>query len=203
VFFRLQLTYKGLGPTASLFIPVPMKDISGMLMSGRSVRSSIQNLILKATPGKKNSSIWSLKLNQLTSDHGWDTLANRDYLADIIGVFKKKGIRVSIFVDPDEQMIEGAAQTGTDRIELYTEAFAENYRSDPEKAIAPYIKAAEKAKQLDLGINAGHDLDLHNLAFLHSRIPWIEEVSIGHALISDALYFGLENVIQLYKRQLK
>jgi len=141
-------------------------------------------------------------LDQLTSDHGWDTKKHREYLQNIIGVFHEKGIRVSIFVDPDLSMVEAAALTGTDRIELYTEAYARDYQADKRKAVAPYLEAAKLAKSLDLGINGGHDLDLNNLAFLHQNIPWMEEVSIGHALISDALYFGLENAIQLYKRQL-
>jgi len=141
-------------------------------------------------------------LDQLTSDHGWDTKKHREYLQNIIGVFHEKGIRVSIFVDPDLSMVEAAALTGTDRIELYTEAYAREYQADKRKAVAPYLEAAKLAKSLGLGINGGHDLDLNNLAFLHQNIPWMEEVSIGHALISDALYFGLENAIQLYKRQL-
>lgn len=142
-------------------------------------------------------------LGQLTSDHGWDTLKNRDYLREMIGVFKKVGIRVSIFVDPLDEMIEGAALTGTDRIELYTEAYARQYATgNREKAIVPYVGAAKKAKELGLGLNAGHDLDLHNLKFFKQHIPWLDEVSIGHALISDAIYLGLENAIQLYKRQL-
>ena len=142
-------------------------------------------------------------LGQLTSDHGWDTLTHFSYLEDIIKVFKEKGIRVSIFVDPVEKMVEGAAKTGTDRIELYTEAYAHQYQSNREKAIEPYLASAKLAKSLGLGINGGHDLDLNNLAFLHQQIPWIDEVSIGHALISDALYYGLENAIQLYQRQLR
>jgi pyridoxine 5-phosphate synthase len=141
-------------------------------------------------------------IGQLTSDHGWDTIEHLGYLKKTISLFKENGIRVSIFVDPNEKMVEGAAETGTDRVELYTEAYAKNYLLDREKAILPYVLAAEKAKTLGLGVNAGHDLDLHNLAWLHSRIPWMEEVSIGHALICDALYFGLENAVQLYKRQL-
>ena len=141
-------------------------------------------------------------LDQLTSDHGWDTIKHREYLQNIIGVFHEKGIRVSIFVDPDLSMVEAAAITGTDRIELYTEAYARVYPTDKEKAVTPYLEAGKLAKSLGLGINAGHDLDLQNLAYLHKNIPWMEEVSIGHALISDALYFGLENAVQLYKRQL-
>ncbi|WP_460683777.1 pyridoxine 5'-phosphate synthase [Niabella aquatica] len=141
-------------------------------------------------------------LGQLTSDHGWDTVAHRDYLTHIIGVFKAAGIRVSIFVDPDERMVEGAAATGTDRIELYTEGYAGHYHKDRNKAIEPYIKAAKRAQELGLGLNAGHDLDLKNLGFFASCIPWLDEVSIGHAIICDALYLGFENSIQLYKRQL-
>jgi pyridoxine 5-phosphate synthase len=141
-------------------------------------------------------------LGQITSNHGWDTIANKDYLTDIIGVFKKAGIRVSIFVDPDIKMVEGAAETGTDRIELYTEGYASHYHQGKELAIAPYIQAAEAAQKLGLGLNAGHDLDLHNLQYFAQNIPGLMEVSIGHALISDALYYGLENTIQMYLRQL-
>lgn len=143
-------------------------------------------------------------LGQLTSDHGWDTIKNKDYLEDIISVFKKAGIRVSIFVDPDVNMVEGAASTGTDRIELYTEGYAKQYAAgNRQSAVAPYVAAAKKAKELKLGLNAGHDLDLTNLKFLKETIPWLDEVSIGHALICDAIYLGFENAIQLYKRQLQ
>ncbi len=142
-------------------------------------------------------------LGQLTSDHGWDTITEQAYLKDIIGVFKKAGIRVSIFVDPNEKMVEAAATTGTDRIELYTEMYAKQFaEGNKEHGIAPYINAAGTAKDLGLGINAGHDLDRFNLAYLVKEIPYINEVSIGHALICDALYLGLENTIQLYKRAL-
>ncbi|MGN6248383.1 MAG: pyridoxine 5'-phosphate synthase [Ginsengibacter sp.] len=143
------------------------------------------------------------ELGQLTSDHGWDTIKNKDYLIDIISVFKKAGIRVSIFVDPVIEMVEGAKETGTDRIELYTENFATEFqKGNKENAIKPYNSAAKRAVELGLGINAGHDLDLHNLKYFAQNIPALLEVSIGHALISDALYFGLENTVQLYKRQL-
>ena len=138
----------------------------------------------------------------ITSCSGWDTIKFQDYLTEIISVFKEKGIRTSIFVDPKIEMIGGAAVCGTDRIELYTEDYATNYLSNKEKAIAPYIEAAKKAAELDLGINAGHDLSLENLAFFSKEIPNLAEVSIGHALISDALYLGLENSIQMYKRLL-
>lgn len=139
---------------------------------------------------------------QLTSDHGWDTIQHREYLQKMIARFKDAGIRTSIFCDPDLRMVEGAAATGTDRIELYTEAYARNFVHDREKAIAPYREAAELARSAGMGINAGHDLDLHNLGFLAKNISGLDEVSIGHALICDALYLGLENTIQLYKRAL-
>ena len=142
-------------------------------------------------------------LGQLTSDHGWDTIKEQAFLKEIIGVFKQAGIRVSIFVDPNEKMIEAAATTGTDRIELYTEMYAKQFaEGNKENGIVPYITAAAAAKDLGLGINAGHDLDRFNLAYLVKEIPYIDEVSIGHALICDALYLGLENTIQLYKRAL-
>ncbi len=140
---------------------------------------------------------------QLTSDHGWDTVKHLAYLKEIITVFKKAGIRVSIFVDPDLHMIEGAANTGTDQIELYTESYARDYVAGKEKAVAPFVAAAKKAAEMGLGINAGHDLNLQNLSFFAKAIPSLHEVSIGHALISDALYFGLENTVQMYLRQLK
>lgn len=139
---------------------------------------------------------------QLTSDHGWDTIANAQYLRETIQVFRSAGIRVSIFVDPVIEMINGAADTGTDRIELYTEGYAREYLINKEKAIAPYNAAAIRANELGLGINAGHDLDLQNLAYFAQHTPGLLEVSIGHALIADALYLGYENTIQLYKRQL-
>ncbi len=142
-------------------------------------------------------------LGQLTSDHGWDTIKNKEYLIEIVGVFKKAGIRVSLFVDADEKMVSGAQETGTDRVELYTENYATQFANgNKESAIADYILAAKKANELGLGINAGHDLDLHNLKYFAENIPGLAEVSIGHALICDALYFGLENTVQLYKRQL-
>lgn len=142
-------------------------------------------------------------LGQITSNHGWDTVKNRDYLREIIAVFKNAGIRVSIFVDPVIAMVEGAAETGTDRIELYTEAYAHGFAAgNKEAAVAPYAAAAKRAVELGLGLNAGHDLDLHNLKYFAQNIPGLDEVSIGHALISDALYLGLENTVQLYKRQL-
>jgi pyridoxine 5-phosphate synthase len=138
----------------------------------------------------------------ITSNAGWDTVKNRSYLTDIVSTFKKEGIRTSLFVDTDPVNIENAALTGTDRVELYTEPYAMMFNNNAPEAIAPFIKAAELAREAGLGLNAGHDLNLDNLRYFHINIPWIEEVSIGHALISDALYLGLENTIQMYKRQL-
>jgi pyridoxine 5-phosphate synthase len=142
-------------------------------------------------------------LNQLTSDHGWDTIANKDYLRAVIGVFKAKGIRTSIFVDPVVAMVKGALGTGTDRIELYTEAYAKNFHAGKEAAIAPYVDAARAAEQIGIGVNAGHDLDLDNLAYFAQNVPGLLEVSIGHALICDSIYFGLENTVMMYKRELE
>ena len=138
----------------------------------------------------------------ITSCAGWDTVKFQDYLKEIISIFKEKGIRTSVFVDPKIEIIEGAKKCGTDRIELYTEDYATNYLSNKEKAIAPYVEAAKKATELGLGINAGHDLSLENLEYFAKEIPNLAEVSIGHALISDAIYLGLENTIQMYKRLL-
>ena len=143
-------------------------------------------------------------LGQLTSDHGWNTIEHKDYLIETIAIFKAVGIRVSIFVDPIIEMVAAAALTGTDRIELYTEGYATAYAAGQRTtAIAPYIAAAEKAIALGLGINAGHDLDLNNLQYFKQHIPGLNEVSIGHALVCDALYVGYENAIQLYQRQLQ
>jgi pyridoxine 5-phosphate synthase len=141
-------------------------------------------------------------LGQLTSNHGWDTIKHQQYLREMVALFKNAGIRVSIFVDPIVELVEAAASTGTDRIELYTEAYAHNFYDNKEKAVLPFVAAAKKAHELGLGINAGHDLDLHNLKYFAHSIPGLLEVSIGHALISDALYLGLENTIQMYLRQL-
>lgn len=141
---------------------------------------------------------------QLTSDHGWDTVTHQQYLKEMVSIFKNQGIRVSLFVDPVAEMITAAKETGTDRVELYTEQYASHYQSgEKEKAIAPYYQAAMVAKELNLALNAGHDLDHNNLGYFHQQIPWIQEVSIGHALICDSLLWGLENTIQLYKRELQ
>jgi len=142
------------------------------------------------------------KPDALTSNAGWDTITHEDFLRKIVSELKQSGARVSIFVDPDPHMVEGAKKVGADRIELYTEPYASHFYKNKEAAIAPYVQAARTAIQLGLGINAGHDLDLQNLKFLKQNIPHLDEVSIGHALICDALYFGLENTIQLYLREL-
>jgi pyridoxine 5-phosphate synthase len=140
---------------------------------------------------------------QLTSDHGWDTLRHKDYLTAMVALFKKAGIRTSLFVDPVIDMIAGAAETGTDRIELYTEGYAIAFAEGNKNGVDAYAAAAKKANELGLGINAGHDLDLNNLRYFAQHIPGLLEVSIGHALICDAIYLGFENAIQLYKRQLQ
>lgn len=140
--------------------------------------------------------------NQLTSNHGWDTIKHHSFLKEVISIFKSRGIRVSIFVDPIIDMIESAQTTGTDRIELYTESYAAGYIDNKEKAVEPFVKAAAKAHELVLEVNAGHDLDLQNLAYFSQSIPTLKEVSIGHALICDAISMGLENAVALYKRQL-
>jgi pyridoxine 5-phosphate synthase len=141
-------------------------------------------------------------LNQLTSNHGWDTITHKRYLQDMVKSFKDAGIRVSLFVDPLTDMIEAAAETGTDRVELYTEAYATHYNQGIELAAAPYIQAAQMAQKVGLGLNAGHDLDLKNLKYFAQHVPGLQEVSIGHALISDAIYYGLENTIQMYLQRL-
>lgn len=142
-------------------------------------------------------------LGQLTSNHGWDTILHQEYLRGIIHLFKNAGIRVSVFVDPVTEMISGAKACGTDRIELYTESYASAFtKGNKEQGIAPFIEAAKMANELGLGINAGHDLDLQNLQYFSQHIPRLMEVSIGHALICDAIYLGLENSVQLYKRKL-
>lgn len=141
--------------------------------------------------------------NQITSNHGWDTVANKGFLTDVIGQFKEAGIRTSIFVDAEPKMVEAARMCGTDRIELYTEPYAAGYKANREEAIKPFVEAAEVAREVGLGLNAGHDLSLQNLTYFHQNIPWLDEVSIGHALICDALYFGLEDTIKRYLACLK
>ena len=139
----------------------------------------------------------------ITSNAGWDTVANREFLTDVCALFKSKGIRTSIFIDPDPRMAEGAAECGADRVELYTAGYAERFPQGPEAAIADYLRCAERVKELGLGLNAGHDLNLDNLEYFIRTIPWTDEVSIGHALISDALYMGLEKTIAAYLSKIK
>lgn len=141
--------------------------------------------------------------DQLTSNSGWDTVAHQNFLTDVVALFKEAGIRTSLFVGTDRCMIEYAARTGADRVELYTEPYASGYGRNREAAIAPFVEAADVARSLGLGVNAGHDLSLENLAYFHERIPWVDEVSIGHALICDALYLGLETTIARYLECLK
>jgi pyridoxine 5-phosphate synthase len=168
-------------------------------IEGNCTEQSFVDLVLANQPGQVT--LVPDGHNQITSNHGWNTIEHRNYLTGMIRIFKEAGIRVSIFVDPVVEMVEGAKATGTDRIELYTEGYARQYAAgEKEAAIAPYIAAAQKANELGLGINAGHDLDLHNLQYFASHVPGLQEVSIGHALICDAIYLGLENTVQLYKR---
>ena len=162
---------------------------------------SFMDLVLEVVPDQVT--LVPDAVDAITSNAGWDTLANKEFLTDITKRFHEKGIRVSIFVNPKPEMVAGAAACGADRVELYTEAYAANYKADREAAIAPYIAAAEEARKCGLGLNAGHDLSLENLQYFAEQIPWCDEVSIGHALISDALYYGLENTVQLYRRCLR
>ena len=170
-------------------------------IEGNPKENSFVELVLETNP--EQVTLVPDSSTQLTSDHGWDTIKEFDYLKDIISLFKSKNIRTSIFVDPVEKMIEGAARVGTDRIELYTEFYAANYESNKEEAIKDYIKAAKVANNLNIGINAGHDLNLINLQYFYSKIENLKEVSIGHALIADALYYGMENTVGMYLKCLK
>src|SRR6185312_8822460 len=181
-------------------------DIKGVVttefnIEGNSQEQKFIDLVLAVRPTQVT--LVPDATGQITSNHGWDTVRHKDYLVETVRRFQDAGIRVSLFVDPVIAMVEGAAETGTDRVELYTEAYAREFPSDPEKAIAPYRAAAVRASDLGLGLNAGHDLDLQNLGYFAKQIPALAEVSIGHALICDALYLGLENSIQLYRRQLQ
>ncbi|WP_299797262.1 pyridoxine 5'-phosphate synthase [uncultured Maribacter sp.] len=142
-------------------------------------------------------------VDAITSNAGWDTIRNKEFLTDVIKTFKDAGIRTSIFVDPDPKMIEGAKAVDTDRIELYTESYATDYKKNKEEAIKPFIEAAKRANELGIGINAGHDLSLDNIEYFAKNIPNLLEVSIGHALISEALYLGLDNVVNMYLHRLK
>lgn len=170
-------------------------------IEGNPLEASFVELVLAVKP--EQVTLVPDALGQITSNHGWDTIQHQELLKRLIATFKEAGIRTSIFVDPVLEMVEAAATTGTDRIELYTEPYANDFPTNPTQAVASYRKAAFRAHQLGLGINAGHDLSLENLAFFASNVNPLDEVSIGHALICDALYYGLENTIQLYRRQLK
>lgn len=142
-------------------------------------------------------------VDAITSNAGWDTIRNREFLTDVCKRFREHGIRTSIFIDPDPAMAEGAALCGADRVELYTESYAKNFTKSPEEAIAPFIRTAEAARACGLGLNAGHDLNLDNLEYFTRNIPWTDEVSIGHAIICDALYMGLEETIKAYLSKVK
>jgi pyridoxine 5-phosphate synthase len=182
-----------------------VRDISRIIttefnIEGNPVEDKFVQLVLETRPAQVT--LVPDNPMQLTSNHGWDTIKEGKYLREIITVFKNAGIRVSVFADPVPGIIAAAADTGTDRIELYTESYAKNYKRNREEAIADYVAAASTAMKYELGINAGHDLDLDNLAYFGRSVSGLLEVSIGHALIADALYYGLENTIQLYKRAL-
>jgi len=169
-------------------------------IEGNPVEDSFVQLVLDVVPDQVT--LVPDARGQLTSNHGWDTIREAAYLRGIVSVFKKAGIRVSIFVDPVVALAEAAAETGTDRVELYTEAYAQHFLKDPAAAVKDYVAAAKAATAKGLGLNAGHDLDRHNLGYFAHAIPQLAEVSIGHALIADALYYGLENTIQMYQRAL-
>lgn len=170
-------------------------------IEGNPTEGRFQEVVLAVKP--EQVTLVPDELGAITSNAGWDTISYKSKLKEIVNIYKSEGIRVSIFVDANPEMVEAAAETGTDRIELYTESYAAEYAESPEKAIENFIKAAEMAQKVGLGINAGHDLSLENLSYFYKNIPGLLEVSIGHALISDALYYGLENTIQLYLRQLE
>ena len=162
---------------------------------------SFMDLVLEVVPDQVT--LVPDALDAITSNAGWDTLKNRNFLTEVCSEFRRKGIRTSIFVDPDPAMVEGAALCGCDRIEMYTESYAAMYPADKDAAIAPFIRTAEAARQCGLGLNAGHDLNLDNLGFFIRSIPWTDEVSIGHAIISDALYMGMEQTIKAYLSKVK
>ena len=170
-------------------------------IEGNPLEASFIDLVLSVKP--EQVTLVPDALGQLTSNHGWDTIQHQALLIKIIRPFREAGIRVSIFVDPVLEMVEAAVSTGADRVELYTESYAVNFEKNPVDAVSNFRKAAFRAHQLGLGVNAGHDLSLENLAYFKANVTPLDEVSIGHALICDALYYGLENTIQLYKRQLK
>ncbi|WP_353086914.1 pyridoxine 5'-phosphate synthase [Flavobacterium sp.] len=181
------------------------RDLRGVVTTEFNIEGNPQHnfidLVLECRP--EQVTLVPDAIGAITSSAGWDTVRHQSYLQEVIAVFKAQGIRTSIFVDPDVKMIEGAKATGTDRIELYTENFAHQYALGNKNAIAPYAAAAQRAVDLELGVNAGHDLSLENIRFFKQNIPGLLEVSIGHALISEALYFGLDNVVNMYLQKLK
>ena len=170
-------------------------------IEGNPIPQSFVDLVLEVVPDQVT--LVPDGQDVLTSNAGWNTLSNKDFLTDMCSTFKARGIRTSIFIDPDPAMAEGAAACGADRVELYTADYAAQYPQDPERAVVRYLETAKKARECGLGLNAGHDLSLENLAFFIRTIPWTDEVSIGHALISDALYLGLEQTIQAYLAQIR
>ena len=181
-----------------------VRDLKAVLRTELNVEGnptpSFMELVLEVAP--RQVTLVPDAPDAVTSNAGWDTVRNRAFLSDICARLHERRIRVSVFVDPRPAMVAGAAACGADRVELYTEAYARDYAADREAALAPYLEAAEEARRCGLGLNAGHDLNLENLRFFADRIPWLDEVSIGHALICDALYFGLENTVGLYRRAL-
>ena len=181
-----------------------VRDLKAVLRTELNVEGnptpSFMELVLEVAP--RQVTLVPDAPDAVTSNAGWDTVRNRAVLSDICARLHERRIRVSVFVDPRPAMVAGAAACGADRVELYTEAYARDYAADREAALAPYLEAAEEARRCGLGLNAGHDLNLENLRFFADRIPWLDEVSIGHALICDALYFGLENTVGLYRRAL-
>jgi pyridoxine 5-phosphate synthase len=183
---------------------VDVVDLRGVLKTEFNIEGypseEFIDLVLKVKPTQVT--LVPDKPGQLTSNHGWDTKENLHFLSEVLERFKKAGIRTSVFVGTEPEMIAYAAKAGTDRVELYTEPYASNYLKDREAAIAPFVEAAKQARSLGLGLNAGHDLSLENLAYFHQQIPWLDEVSIGHALICDALYLGLKKTIEEYKKAL-
>lgn len=181
-----------------------VRDLKAVLRTELNVEGnptpSFMELVLEVAP--RQVTLVPDAPDAVTSNAGWDTVRNRAFLSDICARLHERRICVSVFVDPRPAMVAGAAACGADRVELYTEAYARDYAADREAALAPYLEAAEEARRCGLGLNAGHDLNLENLRFFADRIPWLDEVSIGHALICDALYFGLENTVGLYRRAL-
>lgn len=178
------------------------KNISVELnIEGNPRENSFVDLVLETLPNQVT--LVPDTTGQLTSDHGWDTIKNKSFLIEMIELFKDNNIRTSLFLDPDEKLIIGAKEIGTDRIELYTESYASNFSKDPAKAIKSYVKSANLANELELGLNAGHDLNLENLKYFSQNIKALKEVSIGHALISDALNYGMENTVKMYLRTIK